>query len=380
MGIHKYQLASGDFGYEARIRIRGRTVSRKFRRYKQAEAWLRNKQAEKQKGISVDPRSGRVQFGAYAEQWLQTRLANGKPLAPMTLRGYRGLLRRRLLPTFGDVALEGIDPQTVRQWHAQLVATAGPDSAAKSYRLLRAILNTAVADDRIARNPCRIKGAGTEHTPERPLVGTDTVLVIADAIDPRYRALVLLSAFGALRTGELLGLCRHHVDLLHAQVSVRQQAQEVTGTGRVVDGPKSEAGYRKVVVPRFVVDALDEHMAEYSQAGPDGLVFTGPEGGVLYRNALSRAWRAALEKVGLSHLGLHLHDLRHHGATLAARSGITTKELMVRLGHSSPRAALIYQHAVEERDRAAASYMDEQIATLHRTQKASVVELPIRGH
>ena len=56
--------------------------------------------------------------------------------------------------------------------------------------------------------------------------------------------------------------------------------------------------------------------------------------------------------------GVHLHDLRHAGNHLAAMSGATTRELMGRMGHSSMRAALIYQHATKERDRVIADSMD----------------------
>ena len=49
--------------------------------------------------------------------------------------------------------------------------------------------------------------------------------------------------------------------------------------------------------------------------------------------------------------GLRFHDLRHTAGTLSARTGATTKEIMARLGHSSARAAMIYQHATEDRDR-----------------------------
>ena len=43
-------------------------------------------------------------------------------------------------------------------------------TVAKAYRLLKAILNTAVDDGLIRRNPCRIKGAGQEKSPERPVL------------------------------------------------------------------------------------------------------------------------------------------------------------------------------------------------------------------
>ena len=86
------------------------------------------------------------------------------------------------------------------------------DQAAKSYRVLRAILNTAVSDGLITRNPCTIRGAGIEHAPERPMLATITVLELAESIESRLRCLVLLGGFGGLRTGELLGVQRRDID------------------------------------------------------------------------------------------------------------------------------------------------------------------------
>jgi integrase len=156
----------------------------------------------------------------------------------MTRQGYVGLIRRHLEPTFGKTKLRMITPESVRSWHASVTTTAGRDAGAKSYRVLRAILNTAVTDDLIGRNPCRIKGAGLENAPERPMLDA--------TIGDRYRALVLLAGFGGLRTGEMLGLDRRDVDPMRGEVHVRRQAHEVRGQGRITTGPKSDAGRRTV--------------------------------------------------------------------------------------------------------------------------------------
>lgn|GEM_PF-1818746 len=126
---------------------------------------------------------------------------------------------------------------------------------------------------------------------------------------------------------------------------MRVQAQPITGAGRVVSPPKSEAGLRRVSIPTVVVEALEKHLASYGQPGEAGALFTGPRGNPITRSCLSKDWQAARTAVNAPE-GLRIHDLRHHAATLTARMpGITTKELMGRIGHSSPRAALIYQHA-----------------------------------
>ena len=130
-----------------------------------------------------------------------------------------------------------------------------------------------------------------------------------------------------------------------------------------------------MALPRFLADELDAHLAELRGRRPRRVVFTGPEGTPLRRATLSRAWRAAVRPREHRSV-LRPHDLRHHAATLTARMpGITTKELMARIGHASPRAALIYQHATAERDHAIASFLDDQLAASNVPALAAVVGL-----
>ena len=117
----------------------------------------------------IDPNAGEVRFGGYAEQWVNTRLVKGRPLSLATRQGYRGLLRRNLLPAFEAAPLRTLTPEVVRTWHAELIESAGRDQAAKSYRLIRAIMNTTVEDPRI-RQGTRAKsaGAGASKRPNGP--------------------------------------------------------------------------------------------------------------------------------------------------------------------------------------------------------------------
>jgi len=366
---------AGEARYVVRFRINGRTDARPFRTLVAARDFRTRIEADALDGVVVDPRAGTRTLDNYFGSWVATRLVKGRPLTPATRLGYERLYRRNIATQLGGRQLRSIRPETVRTWHADVTAAAGPDQAAKSYRLLRAVLATAETDELIRQNPCRIRGGGQENAPERPMVATSLVLELAEAVDSRYRAMVLLAGFAGLRTGETLGLRRCDVDLLHGEVHVERQAQEIAGSGRVVLAPKSEAGRRVVALPTIVVTALEHHLATYADTGPDGPLFTGPEGGSLRRATFSRVWRAAVAATGTP-MGLRPHDLRHHAATLTARMpGITTKELMARIGHASPRAALIYQHATRERDRAVASFLDDVVAASTPEPRAAVVEL-----
>ncbi|MCW2907851.1 MAG: sle [Actinomycetia bacterium] len=235
---------------------------------------------------------------------------------------------------------------------------------AKAYRLLHAILNTATDDRLIRRNPCRIKGAGQEDSPEREVISLETLVELLDRVPPRYRALVLLATFASLRFGELAGLRRGQLDLEGCAVRIVISTAE-TDDGRLIDDdPKSQAGRRRVAFPKEIAPELRWHLERFAQPGEGGLVFIGPKGGRLRRSTFRRTWTKARTAIGLP--DLHFHDLRHTGNTMAAGQSASLRELMERMGHSSARAALIYQHATQQRDEAIAAGMGKLLRRARR--------------
>ena len=276
----------------------------------------------------------------YAWQWLASRLGrSGAPLRPRVRELYEGELRLHILPTLGRIPLSRLRPTTVRTWYASLVGRGpGASTAAKCYRLLRAILNTAVDDGLLAANPCTIRGAGAEKAAERKLPTLEQVFELGDAVKPRYRALVLAAAFSGLRRGELFGLRRAHVDVDRGTVTVELQRQQLARGEHIVGPPKSDAGMRTVALPPEAFEPLAVHLERFVAPQPSAWVFTGDKGGPLREGVWQHEWTQARERVGLP--GLHFHDLRHVAATLVAETGAGVKEIMYRIGHSSPQAAL----------------------------------------
>ena len=327
-----------------------------FRTKKEATDWLADKQAEIGAGGWIDPDAGKMPFGVYAAAWVKQRR-----LAETTRELYEMLLRLHLEPGFGRMAVADITPASVRLWRAAHLEVTGAPTVAKSYALLRAIMNTAMEDQLIARNPCRIKGGSVTDTPERPIATVAEVFAIADKIQPRYRLMVLLAAFLGLRLGELIGLRGQDVDLDSGSVRVRSAVAELRGGKRITKLPKSKAGIRTVVIPDVILPALRQHMAVFAEPGRDGRVFLGAKGGTPRQNQFNRVWRRACADAEIK--GLRFHDLRHTGNTMAASTGASTKELMARFGHSTGRAALIYQHATEERQRVIADGLNAQIVS-----------------
>ncbi len=316
-----------------------------------AEAWLTDRRREIDREVwspPVEAAQSPVTLGEYAETWLLDRT-----LKPRTRDHYRRLLDTKILPTFGETALKAITPASVRKWHGGM-GTTTPTLRSHAYGLLRTILATAVVDGLLSANPCHIVGAGSSTRVHKikPATLAELEALVIEMPD-RYRVMTLLAAWCALRFGETTELRRKDIDLDAGMIHVRRGVTRVAGEF-IVGTPKSDAGTRNVAIPPHLIPALREHMGKSIAGGRDGLLF--PAAGDTSRHlapaTLYRVFYRAREAAGRP--DLRWHDLRHTGAVLAASTGATLAELMGRLGHSTPQAALRYQHAAEGRDTAIA--------------------------
>ena len=316
----------------------------------------------------------------YAPTWLDKhRRSDGEPLKPRTLAHYRNLLDARILPELGDLPMTALDATTLAAWRDNLPNT--PTMNAHAYALLRGILAAAAKrDPRIT--PPAIPGAAKAKTRHKVEPATLAELAtIVENMRDRHRLAVLLMSWCALRFGEVTELRRQDVDLRRGKLRIRRAVVLVEGE-RIVSTPKSAAGVRDVTIPPHLVPTITDHLERFAQPGPSGLLFPADHGGHLSQSTLngkpgrrriikgriinesSSGFCRAREAAGRP--DLRLHDLRHTGAVLAAQTGATLAELMARLGHSTPAAAMRYQHAARDRDReiaAALSRMAEGSAS-----------------
>ncbi|THA62865.1 site-specific integrase [Streptomyces sp. A0958] len=350
-----------------------RTAPETFETRTEAQTWLTLTQADIERKHWVDPDAGSINFETYAMKWVEER-----GLSATTEELYRRLLRLHLLPAFASVNLDDITPPGVRTWRVERLGTTGATTVAKSYRLLKAIMETAADDELIRRNPCRIRGAGSEKAKERPTATVEQVDALADAMGPRWRLMVYLGAYGPMRPEEQAALRRPDVMLEPLAVKIRDAAPELT-TGRRVEGDtKSAAGRRTVFLPAFLYIEVKRHLDWYAEKEPDGLLFIGERGAPFRRSTFGRKWRRARAKVGLPE-GFRFYDLRHTGHTLSTQSGATLKDTMVRAGQSSEKAALIYQHSDGERQREVASGIDALVKEGRRKMAEARRSVPPRN-
>jgi integrase len=368
-------------------------------------------------GEWTDPERGKTKLADYAATWIAQRPG----LRVRTVDLYSWLLAKHITPYLGGVPIGKLSTPMIRKWRADLLDKGVSVSmAAKAYRLLRAILTTAVEEDKIlARNPCRVRGAGEEHAPERPVLTVAEVFDLAERVgrrpvgnirllsgggyrlrfrrdgsmrtapevyasrpaaeralwdmayggwadfshDGRFRAMVLLTTFASLRWGEVTALTRSDLDLKAGTVRVRAAftQRRSNGSAIVLGPPKSRAGRRIVGVPKSITPALEQHLAKFVGPEPGALVFCGPSGVPIRRSNFGKmsGWPYAVRSIGAE--GLHFHDLRHTGNTFAAAGGTGIKDLMARMGHDSERAALIYQHQARGADKAITNAIDAHV-------------------
>jgi integrase len=326
-----------------------------FKARADANRWLALVETDLSRGTWLNDRAAQETFGNYARAVMRDSSKIGVRWRETCERN----LRLHLAPLV-DVQLRLMTATRVREWHAAAMrGRGGKTSISQSYRFLRMVMNTAVREGIIARNPCQIPGAGTVRPVERPVASPAQIVALVEAITPRYRTAVLIAAWCGLRRGEIAGLLLSDVDLTDHTITVRKNRVEpLASPNRAFDGdPKTEAGKRTITMPPHVIPIVRLHLEDH--AGRERF-FVSRDGSPLRGNTLYQAFVRARKKVDLNHVTFH--DLRHTGQTLAAQTGATIADLMKRLGHSSMSAARRYLHAVDGRDKEIADRLSELAA------------------
>lgn len=311
-----------------RVRYRdpsGAQRSRSFRRRVDAQRHARTVEVEKDSGSWVDPRGGRTTLSEWRCKFVETELAN----RPSTRARDESYWQNHVEPTLGRRPLSSIDYTTVQAWVGELTNRLSPASVAKVYGILSKTLRGAVKAGLIPAN--RSEGAELPRADrkEQRFLTVSEIDDLVAAIDPRYRTLVLVGAYGGLRRGELFALRRSRVDLMARRLDVVETATEVRGH-HSFGPPKSRAGHRRVPLPRRVVDELVPQLAPME---PESLLWTSPDGAPLRTNFRARVWLPAVHRAGLD--GLRMHDLRHTAVSLWIAAGGNPKAIATWAGHAS---------------------------------------------
>jgi len=331
--------------YVARYRDpAGREHSKSFRTRAEAKAFLNSVENAKQRGEWSDPAGAKLRFEDYSGQYL-AGITHVRPGTKLKIEGH---LRNQILPVFGRLPLGAIRPTDIRSWIAALQEDGlAPATIAGIYRTFSKIMKTAVIDGLISRSPCiGIDLPKQTSHQEMKFLEPAQVEALADAIEPRYRALIFMAAYTGMRWGELAALRVRRLNLLKGTVDVSESLAEINGHFHIQ--PPKTGKPRTISLPRSLSEMLGEHIGHYPSE--DGFVFSSPEGKPLRRNFYSRNYLPALIASGLDpelclctnrqcqkrHRPIYrFHDLRHTCAALLIAQGAHPKEIQERLGHST---------------------------------------------
>lgn len=259
----------------------GRERSRTFTTQQEAKDWLALQTVDIRRGDWVDPRLAQVAVGDWGRLWLDRKQVQVKP---STYESYRSLLETCVLPTWDRVPLASVTYLDVENWVVRLSRRLSASRVRKAHIVLAQILDAAVKDGRLSKNPAR--GVDLPRLPKhehryltheqvRALAAAFTALwseqvtarggalaknplrTIAEPVD--YTPLLLVLAYCGLRFGEAAALKVEHVDLMRGRLRVAQSVSEING--RLIWGPPKTHAARSVGVPRFLRQILMEHTA-----------------------------------------------------------------------------------------------------------------------
>jgi integrase len=323
-----------------------------------AEAWLSDEKRLIDQGTWTPPAERVKQETASAitvEEYTK-KLLRERDLSDGTRDLYGAVARKRIYPTLGELAVTAVTPAVVRAWWASLDKQY-PTARRHAYSLLRLIMNTALEDKLITESPCRIEQKAAVERDVEALTPEELDIVAAEVHD-HYRVAVYVLAWTSIRFGELIELRKKDIEDDGAVMKLRvSRGAARVGKKIVVGNTKTVRSKRPVTVPPHIAVMVRDHMKAHSHKGPEALLVTTTRGQRLSKSAFTQSLKKGYAKIGRT--DLRVHDLRAVGATLAAQAGATTKELMARLGHTTPRMAMKYQMASEARDEALAEAMSK---------------------
>lgn len=308
--------------------------------------------------------------------YVDTKWWPNRRLELSTRATYEQMLRLYLLPRFGEHLMVDIVRSDIQAWLTDLKDSHGlkPYYVAQCYKLLQTILAaktgaSAIRDGYLSSNPCA--GVDLDTIPRRRVtIITPTMSdALIEAMDPWYSPIPLLIADTGLRWGEILGLQPRDLTLPQpdaartrkqntegASLTVRRVVTEpgkkITGT----DSPFAVKEYPKTEFPRTIglgpqVAALLQDLAKTRAIEPDGFLFLTPEANHISRSVYNKAWRHALEAVGLS--DVRPYDLRASNISWMHAGGADLPTIMARAGHVRIDTTRRYTTALPDSDKRA---------------------------
>lgn len=375
-GLADQEVGVGLKRWEVWYRVGGRVRSKRFAKKTDADAFKRQVEDDRHKGLRHDPARGKISLQDYVTTWL-----SGRVIAETSREQMESRFRLHVFPTLGHLPLNAIYSDDVVAWINGI--RLAPSTRRVLYNNLSAVFTGAIESRRIHDNPFTTR-AVRDAKPRLATAAPDAwsrerVQCVQDALAERWRFAAVVGSRLGLRQGEVFGLSPHDVDEDAMEVHIRRQVQ-IVGS-RLVFGPPKHGSERRVPLTRSLLaylkayqvlfpaepvtlrwsDAAGRSRTAHGTQVSVTLFLTSREGGPTNRNYFNtHIWKPALTRAGVPEGRENgSHALRHHFAAVCLAAGMSVPELSKYLGHSDPAfTARVYAHLMPDARKQASEVLE----------------------
>ncbi|MEU4409496.1 tyrosine-type recombinase/integrase [Streptosporangium sp. NPDC023963] len=321
-----------------------------------AEAFDAQITNELNRGTYIDPNAGKITVREYGENWLEAQTFDRSSYELVEIR-----LRLHVYPILGERELRALRPSLLQAWLRGLQKKLAPNYVRTVFAHLSALLNAAVDDGVIPKNPCHAGSVKPPRAESKKITpwSVEQVKTAAGAVARRYEVMVQAAATLGLRQGEAFGLAVEDIDLAAGVVHVRRQVKMLKDRQMLFAPPKG-GKVRDVPLPESLALRLSDHQLAFPPVeitlpwrmleGPPHsaeLIFTTRLHSLINRTEFNRfVWKPTLIKAGIPTTRENgFHMLRHHFASVLLERGVSIKAVADFLGHADPGFTLrTYTH------------------------------------
>ena len=357
--------------WQARAFHDGTEKTKTFSTQDEAVRWKREQERAMERGEWIDPALSNITFADWSQRWLAAK----NDISASTKRGYVTRLNTHLIPVFGNSKLTSITHNQIGQWIARAIDEgSGAIVIKRSHSVLRQILNAAVLDGRLSRNPAVGVPLPRTKSKEKKALTFQQLQMLAAEVHG-YESLILFAGTTGLRWGEIAALQCKDVSLLNRTVIV-DKAISTGARGEKIVSPTKTHQVRVVPFPKELSPEISRLIQSKAADSP---LFQMQGGGILdYNNFMSRVFRPAVARTGIAEISFH--TLRHTTASLLISKGAPITAVAGILGHASTQMTLdVYGHLYEDD---ASKYIDRLGDSLFNTgtdkERTNVISVTLK--
>jgi integrase len=310
----------------------GREATKAFGRKVDAQAWSDEQTAARLTGTYVDPRSSKITFASYYQQWSIDQV-----WVPGTRRAMDLAVNS---VTFGEKAFADLKPSHIQAWIKSMQDKPLAASTIRTrFMNVRGVIRAAVRDRMLPRDvtdnaklPRQRKSSAAMEIPSPAEVG-----LLLDKANADFEAFIAVCAFGGLRLGEAAALKVSDIDFLGKEIHVKRQVQRANGKQVEIRPPKY-GSERTIYAPDELITTISEHVRLHRPGDdPERWLFPGEGEHPLHQNSVGYLWRKARTAAAVDY---RLHDLRHFFASGLIAAGCDVVTVQRALGHGSASVTL----------------------------------------